>query len=54
MATLAKFRRGNLNCTSEAEGRRKLKFGEVSVKIGQSFFERKPSKKSFDLNALLT
>ena len=35
------------------EGRRKFKFGEVGLQICQNFFEKKSSKKIFDLNVLL-
>ena len=36
------------------EDHRKFKFGEVSFQIRQNRFEKKSSKKIFDLNALIS
>ena len=60
LATLTKFLRGkalrgNLICYfSRTKGRRNLKFGEIGLQICQIFLRKTSSKKSSDLNALLT
>ena len=47
--------RGNLNWyILGTEGRRRLKFGEVSIKIWIKYFREKTEQKIFELNALLS